>query len=400
MTYALLFLLLAQPGLLAAQVAQSSGTPAIPAGQQLLSTATGNKPPVIPVTVSTEAVRQKVLSEKTVRGIHLTCWGAGSTKNRRSIIARIKQSVVNTVVVAVKETDGKIYIPGVERAAELGSYEAAIPDPEGMVGDFKAAELYTVARIVMFKDNIAPKKRKDLAVRTPEGDLWRSHNGATWTDPYSREVWDYNLEVAIRAAKAGFDEIQFDYVRYPSEGNTARCRYSKPHNSKTAMANLGDFFKYAREKLKPYNVKISADVFGLTTTVKDDMGIGQDLKVLVENADYVYPMMYPSHYYTGEYGLKNPNSQPYKVIDHGLKDAYSKLGLNYSKIRPYLQDFSLGKPRYGPAEVRAQMAALRRNMLESWILWNAGNRYTWDALTPQYYRAFIDPDYKSEKLVR
>ncbi|MCX5786270.1 MAG: putative glycoside hydrolase [Elusimicrobia bacterium] len=395
MAYTLFFLLLAQPGPVSAQAARSAEALSIPASQQSTSAITGDKQPANPVSISTETIRQKVLSEKIVRGIHLTCWSAGSAKSRREIIGRIKKSVINTVVVAVKETDGKVYIPGVKKAEAFGSYEAAIPDPEEMVGDFKAAKLYTVARIVTFKDNIAPKKRKDLAVRTPEGDLWRSHNGATWMDPYNREVWDYNLEVAARAAKAGFNEIQFDYVRYPSEGNTARCRYSKHHSSKTATANLADFLKYARKKLEPYSVKISADVFGLTTSVKDDMGIGQDLRALAENADYIYPMMYPSHYYPGEYGLKNPNSQPYKVINHGLKDAYSKLGLNYSKIRPYLQDFSHGKPHYGPEEVRAQMMALRRNMLESWILWNPGNKYTWNALTPQYYRAFVDPHYES-----
>ena len=382
MAYILLFLLLAQPVPVSAQNSPSdSAAPAV-----LIST--------LPVSISTDAVKRKILSEKTVRGIHLTCWGAGSSKSRREIIRKISQSVVNTVVGAVKEPDGKVYLPGVKKAAAFGSYEAAIPDPEGMVNDFKAADLYTVARIVVFKDKIAPARRKDLAVKTPEGDLWRSYNGATWTDPYNRDVWDYNLEVAVRAAKAGFDEIQFDYIRYPSEGDTARCRYSKPHNLKSAIANLGEFLRYAREKLKPYNVKISADVFGLTTTVKAGMGIGQDIGVLAENADYVYPMMYPSHYYPGEYGLQNPNAQPYKVINQGLKDAYAKLGIHYSKIRPYLQDFSLGRPHYGPVEVRAQMMALRRNMLESWVLWNPSNRYSWQALTPQYYRAFVDPDYE------
>jgi len=238
-----------------------------------------------------------------------------------------------------------------------------------------------------------PKVRHDLAVRTPDGGLWRSRNGATWVDPYNREVWDYNLDIAELCAKLGFDEIQFDYIRYPSEGNTSLCRYSKPHNRQTSTRNLKDFLDYARKRLTPYKVKISADVFGLTTTVKDDMGIGQDIKTLAAGADYVYPMMYPSHYAPGEYNLKNPNRSPFKVINRGLRDAMLKLGPDYARLRPYLQDFSMGWT-YGPSEVRAQLMATRLNLLESWVLWNAGNKYTWAALTPQSYRAFVDPDYK------
>lgn len=345
------------------------------------------------VAVSSAAVRAAILADRKVRGIHLTCWGAGSARSRRELIQKISGTVLNTVVVAVKETDGRVYIPGVAGAEAIGAYEAAISDPEKMVKEFKDAGLYTVARVVVFKDKVLPKKRPALGVKTPGGDLWRSRNGAVWADQYSHEVWDYNIDVAIRAAKAGFEEIQFDYIRYPSEGNTSLCRYSKPHNRQTATRNLKDFLDYARKRLAPYNVKISADVFGLTTTVKDDMGIGQDIATLASGADYVYPMMYPSHYYPGEYNLKNPNAEPFKVINRGLRDALGKLGPDYAKLRPYLQDFNLGSPKYGPAEVRAQLTAAHLNYLESWVLWNAGNRYNWEALTPQSYRAFVDPSY-------
>ena len=345
------------------------------------------------VQISTSAIRDLVLAERVVRGIHLTCWGAGSAKTRKELIKKISGSVINTVVIAIKETDGKVYIPGVEKANRFGSHQSAITDPAAMIKDFKAAGLYTVARIVVFKDKVVPKVRHDLAVRTPDGGLWRSHNGATWVDPYSREVWDYNLDIAELCAKLGFDEIQFDYIRYPSEGNTSLCRYSKPHDRRTATRNLRDFLDHARKRLTPYKVKISADVFGLTTTVKDDMGIGQDIKALAAGADYVYPMMYPSHYAPGEYNLKNPNRSPFKVINRGLKDAMAKLGPDYARLRPYLQDFSMGWT-YGPSEVRAQLMATRLNLLESWVLWNAGNKYTWAALTPQSYRAFVDPEYK------
>lgn len=346
------------------------------------------------VTVSTAAIRELVAADRQVRGIHLTCWGAGSQKTRKELLRKISGSVINAVVIAIKETDGKVYIPGVEKAARWGTQTAAITDPEGMLKDFKDAGLYTVARIVVFKDKILPKTRKDMAVRNPSGEPWRARNGATWVDPYSREVWDYNLDVAEQAAKLGFEEIQFDYIRYPTEGDTSQCRYSKPHNRQNSTRNLGEFLTYARKRLAPYKVKISVDVFGLTTTVKDDMGIGQDIATLAAGSDYVYPMMYPSHYYAGEYNLKHPNKEPYKVINRGLKDARAKLGTDYAKLRPYLQDFSLFGVSYGAPEVRAQIVATRLNHLESWVLWNAANRYSWAALTPQAYRAFVDPDYQ------
>ena len=372
----ILFLLLANASLISAEVRASTET--------------------LSPSISTGAIRRAILSEKPVRGIHLSSWGSGSRKIRRELIAKINNSVINSVVVAIKEVDGRVYIPGVEMAHKYKTYEAAISEPEEMLKDFKGAGLYTIARIVVFKDKVMPLARKDLAVHTPDGGIWRASKGATWLDPYNREVWAYTLDVAERAAKLGFDEIQFDYLRYPTEGKTSLCRYTRPHTAKNAVANLKEFLIYAHSRLKPYNVKISADVFGLTTTAKDDMGIGQDIRIIAQNVDYVYPMMYPSHYYTGEYNLKNPNSQPYKVIDRGLKDALKRLGPDYAKLRPYLQDFNMGW-HYGPHEVRAQIIAARRNMLESWVLWNSGNRYNWAALTPQSFRAFVEPDYQEVK---
>ncbi len=347
----------------------------------------------IKVQVSTSTIRKLVLAERRVRGIHLTSWGAGSAKSRKELIKKISGSVINAVVIAIKETDGRVYIPGVEKAHKFGAYQGAIRKPEAMLKDFKDAGLYTVARIVVFKDKVLPEVRQDLSVRMPGGDPWRADNGATWADPYSREVWDYILDIAERCAKLGFEEIQFDYLRYPTEGNTSLCRYKKPHNRQTAINNLKEFLLYSRKRLEPYKVKISVDVFGLTTTVKHDMGIGQDIRTLAAGSDYVYPMMYPSHYAPGECNTGNPTASPYKIINRGLKDAMGRLGPDYVRLRPYLQDFSLGRT-YGPAEVRAQLIATRLNLLESWVLWNPANKYTWAALTPQSYRAFVDPEYK------
>ncbi len=327
------------------------------------------------------------------RGIHITSWGAGSRKLRGKLLKNIDKSVINTVIIAIKETDGRVYIPGVKIANQYGSTLKAIYNPKEMMEDFKSRNIYTIARIVAFKDSFLPEIFPGLGVKNPEGDLWRDRKGGTWTDPYNKIIWKYNIEIAKRAAKLGFDEIQFDYIRYPSEGTISECRYSKPHSSKSAIKNIANFLKYAKKHLAPHNVKISAAVFGLTTTAKTDMGIGQDIKVIADNTDFVYPMMYPSHYYSGHYGLENPNAEPYKTINFGLHDALKKLGKGYYKLRPYLQDFSIGH-KYGPHEVRAQILAAKFNSLNSWILWNPANRYSWKALTPESYRSFINPYYK------
>ncbi|MCG2725054.1 MAG: putative glycoside hydrolase [Elusimicrobia bacterium] len=330
---------------------------------------------------------------KEIRGIHITSWGAGSRKLRTKLLKNIDNSVINTVIVAIKETDGRVYIPGVKIAKIYGSTLTAIPNPKEMMEDFDKRGLYTIARIVVFKDSFLPEIFPELGVKNSEGDLWRDRKGGTWTDPYNRKIWKYNMEVAKQAAKLGFDEIQFDYIRYPSEGNISECQYSKPHNSVAAIKNIANFLKYARKHLKPYDVKLSAAIFGLTTTAKTDMGIGQDIRVIARNTDFIYPMMYPSHYYSGQYGLKDPDSMPFKVVNLGLTDASQRLGEDYYKLRPYLQDFSL-RHKYGPYEIRAQILAAKFNSLKSWILWNPSNRYNWKALTPESYRSFIDPYYK------
>jgi hypothetical protein len=339
-------------------------------------------------TTEIEMIKKKIDEQPIIRGIHLTSWVSGSDAKRKDILDKIKTSVINTVVVAVREKNGEVYIPS-ELAKKYGTYVSAIPDPEKIVKDFKSYNLYTIARVVCFHDNILPKKRPDFAVKSADGGIWKSRKGDTWLDPYNRSVWDYILDVAERAAKAGFDEIQFDYVRYPTEGNTKLCRYSNVHNRENATKNIAEFLKYARERLKKYNVKISVDVFGLTTN--SEMGIGQDLVLLAEYADRVYPMMYPSHYYPGEYNLSEPELEPYKVINRGLKQAMNRVGHNYYKIIPYLQDFSL-KIKYTSYDVRAQILAAKNNYIKSFLLWNPASKYSFDLLEKNTFCALIEPE--------
>jgi hypothetical protein len=317
-------------------------------------------------------------STATLRGVHFTGWAAGSTKARRRFLGEMKSAGFNAVVIALKDADGHEFVPGVPFAAKTGAYVKAIPDLPGAVRDFKEQGVYTIARIAVFKDDHLARARPDLAVRFPDGRIWAGDKGTAWADPYRTEVWDYVIDVASRAAAAGFDEIQFDYIRFPSDGPTRQCRYSKEHTTASASAALRGFLTLARERLKPLGVKLSIDTFGLTASVDNGMGIGQTLDQMADLVDYVSPMMYPSHYAKGEYGLKNPNRQPYLTIHHGVADGLTRLQ-DPAKLRPFLQDFSLGV-RYTPAHVRAEIRAAEELGVRGWILWNAANRYTWSAV--------------------
>lgn len=307
-----------------------------------------------------------------IRGVHMTGWAAGSGKNRRDMIAKLKASGLNAVVIALKETDGFIFVKDIG----YGTYVNAIPDLEAAVRDFKEAGIYTIGRVVLFKDDRLARKRPDLAVkRLDNGAIWTNDKGVAWVDPYQKEVWDYNLAIASRAAAAGFDEIQLDYIRFPSDGPVKLARFSrKDHTHESAKANVIAFLREARKRLP--GVVLSACVFGMTTSAKTDMGIGQDIVRMAREVDFISPMMYPSHYYKGEYGIKNPNHDPFKTILYGIRDALARLGPESWKLRPYYQDFTLGV-RYDAAKVRDQVLASERLGVVNWLMWNPQNRYTW-----------------------
>jgi len=321
-------------------------------------------------------------SAATFRGVHFTGWAAGSTKARRRFAGQMKDAGFNAVIIALKDYDGHMFVRDVPLAVKTGAYTNAIPDLPLAVKDFKDLGIYTVARIAIFKDDHLARARPDLAVHFPDGRIWTNDKGTAWVDPYKKEIWDYAIDIASRAAAAGFDEIQFDYIRFPSDGKTRQCRYSRAdHSPATAAAALSELLAVAVARLKPLGVKVSVDTFGLTTSVGDGMGIGQSMEQMAAIVDYVSPMMYPSHYARGEYGLKYPNRAPYETIHHGIKDAIARLGAKPAALRPYLQDFSMGV-RYTPAHVRTQILAAEELGVRGWILWNAQNNYSWTAIQP------------------
>lgn len=335
---------------------------------------------------------------KYVRGIHLSSWTVGSPKRREAIEQLLKNTELNTVVIDIKECAGEVYIPGVDQADKFKATVIAIPDIKEYLADLKNRGIYPVARMVVFKDTLILEKKPDWGVRDLNGNLWKDHKGNSWVDPYAKEAWDYNLSIAEKAVELGFEEIQFDYIRFPSDGNISTCRYSHKNSAFIPAGIIVEFLKEANQRLKPKGANISIDVFGLTTSSPDDMGIGQKIVYMSEWVDFVSPMIYPSHYAKGEYGIADPNKSPYLTVFIGIEAAKRKLGQSSAKLRPYLQDFSLGQ-RYGTGEVLAQIQACYDNDIGDWLLWNPRCVYTESALKSKEFSDIYEKKEPSAELL-
>ncbi len=344
-------------------------------------------------TLSTESkkdVKQQIKEEQqeiikmpvVARGLYLTGWIAGHPKRFPPLLETAIESEVNAMVINVKDDSGRItFNADIPLAEALESNQKQIGDIETLLSQLNEKNIYTIARIVTFKDPYVSLKKPEWAVQNTSGSVWKDRKGHAWLNPYVKEVWEYNIAVAKKAAELGFKEIQFDYVRFPTDGKTTHIVY--PNQTEKSKAQvIKEFLLYANEQLKPYGVFIAADVFGLTGTTTDDMGIGQQVEDIAEVVDYICPMVYPSHYYSGNFGLKNPNAAPYETVYYSLKDFQERIKGKRAKIRPWLQDFSLGVP-YGQREVQLQIQAAYDLGIDQWLLWNARNRYTEEALLPE-----------------
>lgn len=323
-----------------------------------------------------------------VRGIYLNAWSAGSQRRLAQLMELADRTEINAFVIDVKDVTGHISYPSrVPLARQVGAdRQVRIGDIRGVLSKLRARGIYTIARIVAFKDPLLATQRSQLAIRDVDGSLWRDQNGEIWVDPYRRMVWDYNIALAREAAALGFNEIQWDYVRFPDAPHSYLATQAFPARQGRSRAEvIHQFLEYSRARLAPYDVLVTADVFGLTTSANNDLGIGQLWSLLNRVTDVLLPMVYPSHYVRGSYGIDHPNSQPYETVKTAMQHAIRRNEGTPSAaaIRPWLQDFSLGKPAYGPAHVRAQIKAVYDAGLDSWVLWNPSSRYTVAALAPE-----------------
>jgi hypothetical protein len=315
-----------------------------------------------------------------VKGVLMSGYTAGGSRFDE-VLALLRRTELNAVVVDIKDERGEIsWIPRSAQARMAGAGLPKIVDPAATIRRLKRAGVYVIGRIVTFQDSIMSGVRPDLAIQDLKGGVWKSYKDHSWLDPYSVQAQDYNIALAIEAIELGFQEIQFDYVRFPSDGDTARM-WSRYKDERAPHDAIKQFLSRARQQIVPRGAYISADLFGLVALVIDDLGIGQKLELIAREVDYVSLMLYPSHYNKPEYGIPDPEREPYKTVSVSLRDAKERIAGTRAKLRPWLQDFSLRVP-YTPAEVRAQIQAAQDLGVDEWILWNARNRYTEDALRP------------------
>ena len=237
---------------------------------------------------------------------------------------------------------------------------------------------YLIGRIVTFEDPVLAEKRPDLAIRSSDGSIWHTNGGLAWTNPYDRRVWRYNVDLAAAAVEAGFDEIQFDYVRFPSDGDISLIRYPGTH-AQSMRWTIPAFVQYAGKRLHPLGARVSVDVFGLSAN--RDLGIGQLPRRVSRYVDAVYPMVYPSHFSSGEYGISDPNAAPGETVTRSLQDFQRALEGRKARLTPWLQDFSLGRT-YDEEDVLAQVAAARGLHTRGFLLWNPEGLYTTPVLQP------------------
>lgn len=268
-----------------------------------------------------------------IRGIYLTSWTAGDSEKMAHLIELIKKTELNAVVIDIKEVDGGIaFDTDSPLINDLGTENVLIPDIKGLIKKLHQENIYVIARIVVFKDALFSNLKPELALKTSSGKPWHDWRGKTWLDPASKEVWDYHIEIAREAIKVGFDEINFDYIRFPSDGDISKIIYPVWDNKTPKPEIIRQFFEYLNKELKPLGVFLSVDLFGLTMVREDDMNIGQILENAIPYFDFVCPMVYPSHYPPDFEGYKNPADYPYEIIKMNL--SRGKERINDAKAMP------------------------------------------------------------------
>jgi hypothetical protein len=316
------------------------------------------------------------------RALYLTYYGIGSRLLRESALNLAKETEINSLVIDVKGDRGLItYKSAIPLAAETGAQKLVIiKDIRGLIQSLRKKGIYTIARIVVFKDNGLGTARPDLAVRTADGRVFHDREDLIWVDPSRKEVWDYNIDIAVEAAQNGFDEIQFDYVRFPDKKG---LKFSVPSTEENRVKYITHFLSEAYRRLAPYNVFVAADIFGYVPWNLNDTNIGQKIESVASCVDYVSLMLYPSGFQFGIPGYRNPVAHPYEIVSLTLKKAQERTKIPSVRFRPWLQafrDYAFDRRCFYGPEIRGQIKAAEEFGSGGWMLWNPRNIYTADGL--------------------
>jgi hypothetical protein len=357
------------------------------------------------IEIINERKATHVATPEVVKGIYMTSCVAATPSLRNNLVKLIDDTEINSVVIDIKSYDG--YISFMPKSEELKRAVGGcfVADLQDFIDELHLHHIYVIGRLASFQDGRMVKQKPELAVKkaSATSTVWRDYKGIPWIDASARPHWEYLVAVAREAHDVGFDEIQFDYIRFPSDGNMKDIYYPWS-GAKNKSEVMKSFFEYVHNELSPQGITISADLFGMTTTNFDDLNIGQVLEYALPNFNYISPMVYPSHYPNSFLGLGNPNAHVYEVVKYSMDRAveravstttrivlpdarigtstpalYEKPAFDRNKLRPWLQDNNY-PVTYTAEMVRAQIQANYDAGLDSWLLWNAANRYTKAAL--------------------
>ena len=341
------------------------------------------------IVTPTSKPLEVVLKPRVVKAAYLTYFGFADKGIRGRVMELVDKTELNAVVIDIKGDRGWIpYRTEVPLALAAGAQGAVmLRDIEGMLAELRARGVYTIARIVVFKDNVLAQHRPDLAiVDTRTGKPWIDNEKLAWVDPFREEVWAYNIAIAKEAAAKGFDEVQLDYVRFPTDGKLAAARYARPNTKETRLPTIAAFLQRARREVGATGVFLGTDIFGYTAFNENDTDIGQRIEELAPHVDYLCPMVYPSGYHVGIPGYRNPVANPYAIVHESVKLTRKRSAHASVRVRPWLQDFkdyAFDRRIFGVPEIRAQIKGAEEAGAAGWMLWNPRNDYTGAALRPK-----------------
>lgn len=319
-----------------------------------------------------------------VRGIYVSGPVAGIAK-MDTLIDLVDQTELNAMVIDIKNDEGKVtYKMQSEQVLEIDAGVSYIKDIDELVSKCKEKDIYLIARIVSFRDPYLAEQKPEWAVHTKDGEIFRDKSGLAWVNPYKREVWDYLVEIASQAGEAGFDEVQFDYIRFSTDIKEEEVDYGEESENVDKIEIITEFTEYMYDKLVPQGIYVAADVFGTVIDKETDQEIvGQDYVQMAQHLDYICPMVYPSHYYSGSYGISVPDAEPYNTIYAAASASAQELEAvpesDRAHVRPWIQGFTAswvpGHISYGREQIRAQIKGAYDAGYDEWIVWNAAVNY-------------------------
>src|SRR5213594_1831893 len=368
---------------------------ATPDAQHVLPTAPADQAHVTLRPTELRYVQQETLlvpQTSAVKGLYVNAWAFGSHKLWQ-LVRLADETEINAFVVDVKDDTGCLLYPSaVPTAEQIGANKCVRAKAvKARLDTLRAHGIYTIARFVVAKDPLLAERKPGWSVKDRNtGGMWRDRINSAWVDAYNDSVWIYAAQLAAEAVRLGFNEVQFDYVRFPDEPRErmATAIFPAHRSGETQREAVRRHIGLLRDRLKPLAVPVTFDIFGLTASATGDLGIGQVWEDFASVADVVLPMVYPSHYYRGAFGFAWPNGQPYRVVRSALNDALqrSRPLPGSAEIRPFLQAFTLGRrlPRYTPFEIREQIRAVEDLGITSWVLWNPRSVYQRAALRPKH----------------